>query len=442
MIELIKLKKCERINLLRKVEPFFVCAKKPKPFLPLHTKIRKEVGNKYSLEIWCILTGCIQAVKHGNTLFRLPLRREAYTHIRKHTKQDISYTKMKRLLPLLESLKYITLYKGYYRNEDDSSGSFISIDTKLLKMLPEDVCKQHGQNRRFDIVEIFETIKTRDSKGKLRKSKKNVPTQGKRGLSAIREGIVDYNKLLSLSNITIDSNTVDNIVYKRVFYKDLTGAGRWYVNGTFQTERSELRETITINGNPTCEIDIKAIQPSILYSWSNKKKPENYDPYKITSYSECDPKELRSFCKVALMCILFSESKRESYKAIKGKLEADIKDKEPAYKSLHNVINPLVIRDELLKRNSDISDYFFSGELWAKLQHTDSSIATFIIEHFTSKDICVLNYHDSWVIESRYKQELIDVMEAAWEHVVGDGGMNFGYDVEFYNKPEFRLKTY
>ena len=81
----------------------------------------------------------------------------------------------------------------------------------------------------------------------------------------------------------------------------------------------------------------------------------------------------------------------------------------------------------------------FNEKLWATLQGYDSKMATYIINHFTRKGVCVLCWHDGFVIDTDYKNELAKVMEEAWVSVLGNNE-HFGYSVEFDNTPKFSFK--
>lgn len=111
-----------------------------------------------------------------------------------------------------------------------------------------------------------------------------------------------------------------------------------------------------------------------------------------------------------LFPLLFSKSKSGALKGIRLKLkEFGLSHLSSAY-----------IIDCFVEHNPFIEEYLYSEELYGELQYLDSSIATLIIDYFTSKDIVVLCYHDSFVIQSKHKDELRSKMESSYLEVLGD----------------------
>lgn len=428
----------------RSVEPFFIHYTTNNHFKTTYNTLLKEISDiKYANELWTIITGASTALRYGNTRFYLPRSKNVYSTVKKFNGQSVSYRKMVVLCELLEELGFIEIYNGFYRSDKDYAKSFIDIKPSLIELLNPEVCKKYAEARVMDYVEVSYKTKRRNSKGRIVKDKHLLPIKGLYGINKIKRGVLEFNKLLSINTISIDGEDVNNIIYKRDFNRTLKGGGRWHTIGTFQTERSYLRKTILINGNPTSEADISTLYPAICYSLLGIDLPEDFDPYEI-QVENTDVEELRKFCKVAFMCILFSETKQEAYGAVKFKLQEDEertgKRGEVKFKSLHGKDKlHLEICKKLIKRNKELEQFFFTFEFYSTLQHYDSQICTKIIEHFTAKGIVVLSWHDSWVIETVHLQELIRKIREAWTEVIGDD-KNFRYTIEFSNKPEFKFR--
>ena len=63
-----------------------------------------------------------------------------------------------------------------------------------------------------------------------------------------------------------------------------------------------------------------------------------------------------------------------------------------------------------------IQHYFCNGsETGLRLMNLDSRIALDIIDHFAKQDIPILAIHDSFIVQSKYKDELWHVMESTYE---------------------------
>lgn len=421
----------ERRNLYRNVEDFFVVAKQYDAFLKEYKLILEKVGVKFKLELWCLFTGTLKAIKYDNYRFKIPMRQETYTKYNRCSKQNISYSRMRTLVTKLDSLGLLELYKGYWFSGDDCMSSFIELSNEWLNMFPDHLCKIYGIARQLDLIEVVRTDYV-FIKGKKTKIKTPLPTKGLRGIKAKRDNLLSYNKILSKTVIRIKDQLVTNIIYKRKFEIGLDGHGRFYTIGGFQSEKSYLRSTITLNGEETVEWDIKATQPSILFTWAGIKMPEGYDPYKIITSFDCDQKQLRSFCKVSLLCILFNATKKGASSAMVDKIRKDKKKceegKDCEYRTLHNLKHLCsIILKELLVTNKAISKFFFHKELWYKLQNADARICEYVIDKFTSFNIPLLSIHDSWVVGEKYSELLQTTIKDAWFSVLGNVD-NFSID--------------
>jgi len=109
-----------------------------------------------------------------------------------------------------------------------------------------------------------------------------------------------------------------------------------------------------------------------------------------------------------LFPMLFSPNKAAAVKSIALKLREN---------GLQH-ISASYVADCFSEHNSYLEDYFFSKDLYGDLQYLDSTIATRIIDHFTDKGVVVLTYHDSFVIQERYKDELYSVMSDSYLSVI------------------------
>ena len=414
----------ERKNLYRNVEDFFVVAKQYKAFSEFHNRLLKEVGRKYSTEIWCLITGTLKTLKYSNIKFKIPLNQGAYTAYNKCSKQNISYTRMKTLIGKLEDKGYLELYKGFWFNSEDSMSSFLKLNASWLKEFPVHLCESYGITRPLDLIEVVRTDHVYTF-GNKKKVKTPISTKGMRGLSEKREDLLDYNILLNDTVICIQGQVVTNIIYKRKFELSLGGHGRYYTIGGFQTESAESRSTLTFNGKPTVEWDISSTQPSILYTWAGLTIPKDYDPYRIQTTLYCDQKELRSFCKVALLCILFNSTKKAASSAIVNSLATDkhkfSKGTPCRFRSLHDIPSLCkIILKELLETNKDIKRFFFKKDLWMRLQNTDATICEYVVNTLTKLSVPVLSIHDSWVVCYDKEDLLIDTIRGGWLKVMGN----------------------
>lgn len=434
MIELEYLTKEEQKDVSRNIEDFFIVSKKVRQFSSTFEQLKTLVNKDLHQTLWLFITGSAKALRYNNTRFHLTLKKSRYSEANNKTKQKHSVDKVKKVIDVLEREGYITFYKGYHVSEEDKMLSFVDMHLPFIKLFSIPLCKKFGMAREYDLVEMYKTEYHTSGNGRRKKVKTQLSVDGLYGVGKIRASLFNYNKLLNISAIYVGGLKVNNLVYKRVFEDTLFAHGRWYTLSDFQSNSRVERQTIIINGMQCVEVDLRSCQPSILYSWSGVEKPKDFDPYAIDISGDLCKAELRSLCKVALLCILFNDSRRSAASALVDHIESDKKKVDKEYSSLY-IIPKLVTKvlDGLESANAPIAGHFYSGGLWKRLQYADSSICEFVINHFTNKGIPVISIHDSWVIGCKYKQELIDVMREAWIRVVKDNGVNFGYTVEFDN---------
>lgn len=406
-------------TLTRNMESFFITYRSPTFLSPLVKQLTEEFGKEYDSEIKTVLTALTKAKRYGASGSMITLNRNHYIKAATRTKKVICNKKMKQLLLLLDESNYIELLLGYYINSNESRTTCMVTKPKLLTILDNLNCKlAMSRKENQELIEVVDVDKTTITKkninGNLVKSKKIVfkETRYIRGIKAVRGAVVDYNDVIENSLITIDGVVVNSIVYKRRFEDTLDLCGRYYC-GSFQTEKSKLRHTITINGKPTCEVDYANIQPRCLAT--ELGITVDYDPYEVDLDGVT-----RKFIKRCFMSVLFSSSRGGAKSSITNKLKKE---------SIEGVTAEDVVL-AIEKRNISIASEFYTKSNYQKLQNYDARMAEFIINHFTSKDVPVLCYHDSFVVQSEYKAELIDVMYAAWEHILGNTD-NCNVDIEF-----------
>lgn len=135
---------------------------------------------------------------------------------------------------------------------------------------------------------------------------------------------------------------------------------------------------------------------------------EDFDSYLIPKLLEIGI--TRDGAKSMLFPILFTSSKQSAIKAVRLRLsELEL-----------NHISAEYVVDCFLEHNYFLEEYAYTESLYGYLQHLDSAIATKVINHFTSKGVVVLCYHDSFRIQKKYEDELYIVMIDSYNEVVGN----------------------
>lgn len=425
MIDLITLTKRERIDISLKCEMFFLQFKKVDKFRKLFSTLLKYTAKENAKELWVFITAACRAVRYDSTGSKLPLSKERYYEANKRFKLHISHTRMKNLIADLEGSGFITMYKGFNDGEWSMQSCFI-MSPLLLDIIPVDQAKRYALVRQPD-----EFVKIKDYK-------KNIfitEYRGRSGIRLLQQQMSLYNKFLEDQEIIIDGRVV-RICYVRIFADDLSGAGRYYTSNGFMNEQSDLRKTILINGKSTTEVDMSTIHPRIIATLKGIRLDDNWEPYSVDenvlgALSVNARNQLRKLCKIALMCVLYSENEEKAVKSLYYKFNLN-KGKDGKFNLL-----PITSKEDCFKiinslkeRNLEISDHFFQQGMWKKLQNVDSKICSYIVNHFTKQNQVCLPYHDSWVVTADNREMLIETMENAWVDTFGTK-LNFKCEVEF-----------
>lgn len=415
MIELEHLTENEKLKISVQCEPVFLVYKEQKVFKNIFNQLSKELSKKYHKELWLVLTCILKALRYGGTGTRISLNKNHYTYANKVHNQKLYQPRVKFVLEHLDSNGFILFYKGYKNNETDKMTSCIFPTDKFLSYVDMDKVRKFAAKRDpLDFIEI---------KDKVGKKTVMLSLRDFRGYSVFSKQLESYNTLLSqtlIEMLTEDGSYVKcNLSYKRVFFQGFDQAGRFYSSGKFQTNKSELRKYLKIKGCFTTEVDFCNLHPRLLYTLEGIALEDDWDAYELKDF-DCE----RSFIKKAYLSILFSDSYDQAVKSVLNTANT------LKLKVMQNKISCSKLVDCIMDKNSKIKHYFFQEQLWAKLQHLDSRLASYIIYKFTDlKEVC-LGWHDSFVVTKNNQKILIDIMKESWFNIFGSY-MNFKVDIEY-----------
>lgn len=416
MIELQYLTEEEKVKISVKSEPVFLVAKKHKVFQELFNTVSKNIPNNCHTEVWMVLTCILKALKYNMSGARISLNKNHYTYANKVHNQRLYKPRVDKVLEVLDSEGYIIFYKGYKISDENKMTTTIFPTQKFMQHVDMDKVRRYAAKR--DPLSYIEV------KDKIDGDTVLLSLKDFRGYSLLSKQQEKYNKLLAESDITIDIDGVETkcgLIYKRVFFKDLEGAGRFYACGKFQVLKSETRCSIKISRQLTTEKDYANLHPRMLYTMENIELPDNWDAYNVDGVSAS-----RDFIKKAYLAILFSPDYNTAVKSIlqtattEHREDSGIKNKKDAEYFISKV----------KEKNESIWHYFFQEYLWAKLQHMDSRLASHIIYKFTEDGEVCLGWHDSFVVRRECGGKLEDYMKEAWYNIFGTY-KNFKITTEF-----------
>lgn len=197
---------------------------------------------------------------------------------------------------------------------------------------------------------------------------------------------------------------------------DWNQGGRLYAHERFegvnyQSLNSETRSTIEIEDQPTIERDFRALHVSMLYAREGKQY--SADPYAVVDM------KFRPLAKAAMLRLLNADSRevavaslRKDCESLEGVEGLSLRKSKlvRAYEECEDLDK---IFTQLEVSHEPIAKYFYSG-VGLSLQAVDSLMALELVSHFADKGIVVLPVHDSFIVQSKYDEELVTKMKEVY----------------------------
>lgn len=226
-----------------------------------------------------------------------------------------------------------------------------------------------------------------------------------------------YNELIENTDIRLsnqvseESYVYDSVQSFRIFNNsDFTQGGRFYGNWWSQCKRDD-RPSITINGQPTIELDYKANHLWFIYALEGLEMPRlpDNDPYNV---SEEVPREI---IKSVFTISINVDNRHRAFKALRKQicLMKDREERQRWRQYIHNQHSFNQISSILVNSHPVLGGYLFTG-MGVRLQFMDSQIAEFVLDQMTNQKIPTLCIHDSFIVQRSKEQELKEMMEEAY----------------------------
>ena len=204
---------------------------------------------------------------------------------------------------------------------------------------------------------------------------------------------------------------------RRIFSRgDWNLHGRLY-GGFWQQVSETLRKDIFINGNPTIELDYKALHVTLLYAqFLNEQKiwPYGEDPYDLKiQLSRSVPRDIqRKRVKSIILQAINANSRKAAFSAFRDNAKAGTPEKRLTNKYLERLLEAFLDEHPDLRR-------FIATDTGVDLMRVDGDITEEIIRLMTKRGIPVLTIHDSYIVERHRFADLRAVMATAAIHGAG-----------------------
>ena len=198
----------------------------------------------------------------------------------------------------------------------------------------------------------------------------------------------------SLNHLDLSKRTLYRIFSNSSFEHGGRFYGVWW-----QGVPSKKRQYITINDNPTRELDYSKMQPAMLYTM--KGVPLAGDAYAI----EGVPTDFRPLLKKTFFKLINAETRRAS-------------QPDPIDFPLPEGWTWRRIQDAVREKHAPIACHFNSG-IGIKLQRMDSDIAEKVMMRMKVLGRLVLPVHDSFIVDRWRYAQLKEEMLKAYREVMG-----------------------
>lgn len=347
---------------------------------------------------------------------------------RRYNPLDIKYNSVRGALDKLEAGGYIIQEKGSYE------------ENRMTTMETTDKLMQWFEDAGWSDVGIDKKVGTHIT---LRKSKKQngnaiyIDYEDTKYSKWLSEQIKQYDNLLNSCKIELwnDNGTLDRkfkkFTIQRKFIKhnfkdkntEFAFGGR--MPGPWANLSSELRKNITINGEPTIELDRDASHLNAMYQViTGAPYPHKDDPYLISVDGRRVPrhiiKNFSSFMQGSKSPRGAAQSVINHYKynatEVKSPKLKDIQKYEE-YLEFKKKTKPTDIANAILKKHPKVAKYYNNGKAYGDfISCWESDIVFEVVMELTKRDIPCLTVYDSFIVPLQYK-DLVDSIKDTTPYV-------------------------
>jgi hypothetical protein len=221
-----------------------------------------------------------------------------------------------------------------------------------------------------------------------------------------RQTVIDLNEHLSRYTILNPSGRPLDTTLRRIFAGDLRSGGRLY--GDYQSMSEADRLRCTIDGEPVCEIDLKASHLAILAALMQFEQRLPKDPYGAISWVKTPLH--RKAAKTIVQCVVYAENGRPT--------RLPRTDDGVPFRIKYD-LGKMTMRD-LLPGIFEIMP-FLDGtpRLTLYLQFVEAEILIDALWRLRKKDIPALPIHDSLLVKQSDAVEVLEVLQETLRAALG-----------------------
>lgn len=392
----------------------------------LKTRLKRVSKSKCKTIVTHFVKHISRLVYHKNFCITYTRKKENWS-----SNKTLSCEYMNHLVDYLSEEGYVYNYIGSKKSSGENVLSMLIITPSFIKdciNYEESPKVMEDCLRRFGDPSVV--IRDRD--------KNTIDVEGDElimvnALTAVND---KYNEKLSKTVVYINGKPVPELFFRRIGVGSTNNGMRNYDDGSIQGQDAVSRESVTIDGENTVEIDYSSLHYCLAAEQEGIKLPDDTDPYdfeididvdwdKVNKWKnetgwhkEYNP--VRNLKKSAMLIMFNADSKESAKKAITQAIFKDSKKTESIKKKFIGIskVPAEDLIDKLMEKNQIVSKYFLSG-VGLKFQKRDSDMMMYCIERFLEIDEVCIPIHDSLIVKESLKEFGIKCMYDAYKHIMG-----------------------
>ena len=398
--------------------------------LTLDVKIDRRVSNvvrvweyKDSTVLSVIITNLLSCYRKGQTL--------VYSRDTSNTpskKRLITTRRVISAVDWLHSQGYVINHKGKaHKRKEKRVVSRLEYTQKLLDtfQVDENTVVEQGSSSLPISCEVLynqevELVVLRDE------NKKPISFRMTKEVREMQQLVAKLNEINESVEVRDGEGNLLTNLYCRIFKDDFKTGGRYFRGDTLRIKNkpNRARLDITIDGEEVSEIDVVAMNAQlcgVLAGLNWLDLPD--DPYTLMCDEEDNEVE-RHVAKHAMLMALNCESDSEAEGAIRKEIRK-LSEEEAS-------ILPTKSGKEWLRRVKEsfpeVGHMMCNENCFGmKLQYLDSQVATKVLSIFVEKGIPILPIHDSFVVQRKHEDLLLNILGVGFRQVVVDETDYEGY---------------
>jgi hypothetical protein len=364
--------------------------------------LRTEEYARLEAAIRWLIAMLVESVRGGrNHAVVIPLGHKAYEGCR------FGHKLVRRVLTALEHMGHIKVHKA---NPSKFGGyaTWITADQRLRRAYSGSHVQwiRHPNDEKFDKVRLTDYDEFLGFRYTVPVPKTPETERWRHNLETINQFTQELPIFLFEDDLTFTGLFRETYLdlaetrYCRVFCRSRLDCGGRFYGPWWQSIRSIYRSTISIGQEPTVEYDYSGMGVSLVYAMRGVKPPD--DPYDL-GLSGGNEEEKRGIIKEVILALF--------------------NDKDSKYRISPEMLEVLGLShfeamSLIAKKHSAVSD-LFRTDVGMQTQFLDSKIAERVMLEGVKNSILILSVHDSFLVQERHEQKLLEIMNQAYEDEVG-----------------------